>query len=61
MLRAAGAQQDGTLALSLRSMSDASRGGPELAEPPKTDSGNVIVVYRGITRETYNCNPECFH
>ena len=63
------AQQDGTLALSLRSMSDASRGGPELAEPPKravaeppkTDSDNVIVVYKGITRETYSCNPECSH
>ena len=67
------AQQEGTLALSLRSMSDASRGGPELAEPvveppkiavvepPKTNSDNVIVVYKGITRETYSCNPECSH
>ena len=51
------AQQDGTLALSLRSMSDASRGGLELAEPPKTEK--MIVVYKGITRETYTCNPNC--
>jgi pilus assembly protein CpaB len=66
------AQQEGTLALSLRSLSDASLGGPQLieavveppktavVEPPKTNLNNIIV-YRGITPEYLQCNPECSH
>jgi pilus assembly protein CpaB len=65
------AQQDGTLALALRSMSDATHDGPKLVEPPKMamiapkvvppDTGNAIVVYRGTAREVHNCNPICDH
>jgi pilus assembly protein CpaB len=47
------AQQDGTLALALRSMSDAAR--TAIIEP-RTDE---IVMYRGSTPETYACNPTC--
>jgi pilus assembly protein CpaB len=44
------AQQDGTLALALRSIRESA-----IIEP-RTD---VIVMYRGSTRETYTCNPNC--
>jgi pilus assembly protein CpaB len=50
--RLAQAQQDGTLALALRSMSDARTAIIE----PRTDE---IVMYRGFTPETYACNPTC--
>jgi pilus assembly protein CpaB len=58
------AQQTGTLALALRSMTDATPNGPEAPktaaiEPPKTNSDDGIVMYKGINRETYTCNPEC--
>ena len=62
------AQQAGTLALSLRSMSDASREEPAalVAEPqkipevqPPPDNSNTIVVYQGTARVTLRCNPEC--
>jgi pilus assembly protein CpaB len=58
------AQQTGTLALALRSMTDATPDGPELAVPrvteaPKPNSDNAIVMYKGFNRETYTCNPEC--
>ena len=67
------AQQDGTLALALRSMSEAIDDGPKLAtplsapakiaiiEPLKTDDRNLIVMYRGTIRESFTCNPDCLH
>ena len=65
------AQQDGTLALALRSMSDATHDGPKLVEPPKVamiapkvappNTDNTIVVYRGTSREVHTCDPICSH
>lgn len=47
------AHQDGILALSLRSMSDAER---KAIIDPRNDE---IVMYRGGTPETYACSPIC--
>ncbi|HZL68780.1 MAG TPA: Flp pilus assembly protein CpaB [Candidatus Limnocylindrales bacterium] len=52
------AQQDGTLALVLRSMSEATRDGPKLATPPMPND-HMIVMYRGTARESFTCNPDC--
>jgi pilus assembly protein CpaB len=65
------AQQDGTLALALRSMSDATNDGPKLVAPSKVamiapkvappNTDNTIVVYRGTSREVHTSNPICSH
>jgi pilus assembly protein CpaB len=54
------AQQAGSLALALRSITDTSLDGPEsVTETPKSDDGNELVVYKDLKRESYKCNPEC--
>jgi pilus assembly protein CpaB len=54
------AQQAGSLALALRSITDASRDGPEsVTEAPKSDHGTELSIYRDLKRQPYRCNPEC--
>jgi pilus assembly protein CpaB len=42
-------RQLGTLSLALRSLVDAN----------VSDNGNGVVIYRGMTRESYSCGPRC--
>jgi pilus assembly protein CpaB len=51
------ARQSGTLSLALRSLVDAN------SPKGKTDDGEAdektVTIYRGIERDTYNCQPDC--
>jgi pilus assembly protein CpaB len=61
------AQQAGSLALALRSITDASRDGPQSVtdgaiaalEASKSGNGAELVIYKDLKRESYKCNPEC--
>jgi pilus assembly protein CpaB len=54
------AQQAGSLALALRSITDASRDGSEsVTEASKSGDGDELVIFKDLKRESYKCNPEC--
>jgi pilus assembly protein CpaB len=51
------ARQSGTLSLALRSLTDANE--PLTTPREEGSSENIVNVFRGEERETYNCKPLC--